>query len=86
MRILTPSILYRYATLVGADTSARANPKDFADIAAVNAYALDPLLWATARQYILPSSDGRLNPRGSISRAELARLVVQALDMRAATL
>ena len=80
------AILYRYATLVGADTSARANPKDFADIAAVNAYALDPLLWATARQYILPSSDGRLNPRGSISRAELARLVVQALDMRAATL
>ena len=75
------AILFRYANVQGADTSARACASDFADIDAVNGYALEPLLWATAKQYILPPSDGRLEPRGSISRAELARLVMRALEL-----
>ena len=76
------AILYRYARLTGADTSARAGAADFPDFDAVNGYAVDAVLWAAAKGYIQPPG-GRLEPRGSISRAELARLSILAKDMSA---
>lgn len=67
-------ILYRYASYLGYDVSARAAIDGFGDHEKVSDYALDGISWAVA-EGLLKGSEGNLNPTSGATRAEVATLM-----------
>lgn len=66
------AILYRYAQLMGYPTTGAADTSTFPDHATVSAYAKDAMAWAVGNGIVAGTSDGRLNPGGTASRAQFA--------------
>ena len=66
------TILYRYATLMGYDVSAKADLTVYPDYASVASYAQDAMAWAVANGIVGGTSQGTLNPAGTASRAQFA--------------
>lgn len=66
------AILYRYAQLMGYPTTGTADTSTFPDHATVSAYAKDAMAWAVGNGIVTGTSDGRLNPGGTASRAQFA--------------
>ena len=66
------AILYRYAQLMGYPTTGAADTSTFPDHATVSAYAKDAMAWAVGNGIVTGTSDGRLNPGGTASRAQFA--------------
>ena len=69
------AMLYRYARLQGADTSAGADLAAYPDGAAVPDYAREALAWAVGAGVLRGRADGRLDGGGTATRAELAVLL-----------
>lgn len=67
-------LLYRYSAYYGCDVSARAPLTGFSDCQRVSDFAQEGLSWAVA-EGLMVGSDGRLDPTGSASRAEVATLL-----------
>lgn len=67
-------LLYRFSAYYGYDVSARASLTGFSDSQQVSEFAQEELSWAVA-EGLMVGSDGRLNPTGSASRAEVATLL-----------
>ncbi len=78
------AILYRYAQYKGLDVAARADLGTFPDAASVALYAADPMSWAVGVG-LIAGSDGRLDPMGNATRAQVAvifqRLCANLLGM-----
>jgi len=71
------SIMYRYAYFKGHDMTAAPGALDvFSDRASVSVFAVDPMQWAVTWQVMRGSADGRLLPRNTASRAEVAQIVL----------
>lgn len=71
-------MLYNYAKRTGNDTSYSASVyNSFPDTSAVSSYAVEPLKWATS-QGIINGSDGKLNPQGTATRAQIAAILHNA--------
>ena len=72
------AFLFRYANAQGmaaaADTGAL---KDFTDRGAVSAYAVEPLSWAVEQGLVNGYADGRLNPQGQATRAQIAAILTR---------
>ena len=68
------SILYRYARLCDRDLSPAASLTAFADHASVSGYAREALSWAVGSG-LIGGSNGRLNPSGTATRAEIAAIL-----------
>ncbi|MBP1737674.1 MAG: hypothetical protein H6Q60_1555, partial [Oscillospiraceae bacterium] len=70
------TMLYRYAGSpeTSGDFSA------FQDADMVSSYAEDALKWAVAQGIVAGTEDGRLNPAGTASRAEVATILVRYLS------
>lgn len=70
------AFLFRYANAqdmaAAADTGAL---KDFTDRSAVSAYAVEPLSWAVEQGLVNGYADGRLNPQGQATRAQIAAIL-----------
>ena len=66
-------MLYRYA---GAKKTA-ANLDKFADAKAVSDYAQDAVQWAVANGILQGDEKGMLNPKGTLTRAEAATILVR---------
>ena len=66
------AILYRYAQLMGYPTTGAADTSTFPDHATVSAYAKDAMAWAVGNGIVTGTSNGRLNPGGTASRAQFA--------------
>ena len=68
------AILCRYAQYKQYGTSASASLSAFSDAAAVSTYAEAPLSWAVAEK-LVNGTDGKLLPRASATRAQVAAIL-----------
>ena len=76
-------ILYRYADYLGLDTDTGYIPDkyyDFSDYQSVSRYATNAMSWCVNKG-IVNGSDGRLNPQGTATRAEVATILMNVEDI-----
>ena len=73
------TILYRYTSGQGIDTSARADLSSFPDAGNVSSYAEDPICWAVA-EGLINGSDGKLLPQGNATRAQVATILMRFIE------
>ena len=69
------TILYRYAASLELDLTIRDPLTDFVDVAEVADYAKDPMSWCVAVGLINGKPGGLLDPNGTASRAEVAKIL-----------
>ena len=68
-------ILYNYAKSCGCDVSASGDKAQFADGAMVSAWAADAMEWAVGAGLITGKGKGNLDPRGNVTRAQVASVL-----------
>ena len=74
------AVLYRYAGNLGLDTDTGFIPDkyyDFSDYQSVSRYATNAMSWCVNKG-IVSGSDGKLNPQGTATRAEVATMLMNA--------
>ena len=65
-------LLWRCAAVLGLDAAAPAAPDGFPDAGETSDWAADAVAWAVGAGLLRGDADGRLDPRGETTRAELA--------------
>ncbi len=72
------TFLYRYAKYVGVDVSASedASISDYTDADSISAYASDSMLWAIENGIINGMGDNTLEPLGTATRAQVAKVIM----------
>lgn len=79
------TFLYRYAVHTGADTSTAGNLyAAFPDTGSVSSWAKTAMQWAVNRG-IINGSGGKLNPKGTATRAQVAQMFYNAKDVLTST-
>lgn len=73
------TILYRYAKQKGYDVSKSAALTGFSDADKVRGYAAEAMQWAVA-EGLLQGSNGKLNPQGSATRAQVATILMRFME------
>lgn len=73
------TILYRYAKQKGYDVSKSAALTGFSDADKVSGYASEAMQWAVA-EGLLQGSNGKLNPQGSATRAQVATILMRFME------
>ena len=73
------AILYRYAKQKGYDVSKSAALTGFSDADKVSGYAAEAMQWAVA-EGLLQGSNGKLNPQGSATRAQVATILMRFME------
>lgn len=73
------AILYRYAKLKGYHVSKSAALTAFSDADKVSGYAAEAMQWAVA-EGLLQGSNGKLNPQGSATRAQVATILMRFME------
>ena len=73
------TILYRYAKQKGYDVSKSAVLTAFSDADKVSGYAAEAMQWAVA-EGLLQGSNGKLNPQGSATRAQVATILMRFME------
>lgn len=75
-------MLCTYAASIGVDTDAVFTPDkyyDFADYLSVSRYAANAMSWCV-NAGVINGADGKLNPKGTATRAEVATMLMNAQD------
>lgn len=75
------TILYRYADYAGLDTSAEGSLGSFTDSGKVSSYAREPMSWAVGAGLISGVGEGRLDPGGSATRAQVAAIFTRFMAL-----
>ncbi len=70
------TILYRYCSGKGIDTSKQGSLSGFPDVGKVSSYAKTALQWTVA-EGIIGGSDGKLLPQGNATRAQVATILMR---------
>jgi hypothetical protein len=70
------AMLYRCARHKGEDTSARNDLSAFNDADEISAFATEAMVWANGAGLINGLGDGRLAPRGTATRAQVATILL----------
>lgn len=73
------TILYRYAKQKGYDVSKSAALTAYSDAGKVSGYAAEAMQWAVA-EGLLQGSNGKLNPQGSATRAQVATILMRFME------
>lgn len=73
------TILYRYASGIGLDTTASEDLERFPDGNVVSDYAKHALRWAVA-EGLINGSDGQLLPQGNATRAQVAAIMMRFIE------
>ena len=73
------TILYRYAKQKGYDVSKSTALTAFSDADKVSGYASEAMQWAVA-EGLLQGSNGKLNPQGSATRAQVATILMRFME------
>ena len=71
------AILYRYATYLGMDVSARSELSGYGDAGKISNYAKEAMSWAVATGLIRGITGTVLSPGGSATRAQAATLAIR---------
>ena len=66
------TMLYRYAQMKGYSVSGGISIAGYPDVGSVASYAQEALSWAVGNGIVQGTTDGRLNPTGTASRAHFA--------------
>lgn len=69
------TILYRYAQMQGYTTTGGTDISSFPDSNAVAAYAQEAISWSVGNSIVGGTTDGRLNPNGTATRAQFATIL-----------
>ena len=69
-------LLYRYAQYKGYGTSASGSLAAFVDSASVSDWATQAMSWAVANGIINGKDGSRLDPQGTATRAEMAKILM----------
>jgi len=69
------TMLYRYAAALGKDVTKKADLSSFKDGSKVNTWASDGMRWACANNVIGGKDGNRLDPQGSATRNEIAKMI-----------
>ena len=75
------AVLYRYAGVLGLDQTGRESLSRFTDSGSISAYAVTAMEWSVAADLISGMGDGRVAPRSTATRAEVAT-VLKAMTIR----
>lgn len=79
------TFLYRYAARTGANISTEGTLySQFTDTASVSSWAKTAMQWAVNRS-IISGNNGKLNPKGKATRAQVAQMFFNAKDVLAST-
>ena len=73
------TILYRYCSGKGIDTSKQGSLSGFPDADKVSSYALTAMQWTVA-EGIIGGSDGKLLPQGNATRAQVATILMRFIE------
>ena len=76
---ITFDVLRRYLELKGYDVSKSAALTAFSDADKVSGYAAEAMQWAVA-EGLLQGSNGKLNPQGSATRAQVATILMRFME------
>ena len=68
------TILYRYANVIGLDTSTKSSLSGFPDSGETSSWASDAMQWAVSVGLFQGDGHGALNPKGDATRAQVATL------------
>ena len=71
------TILFKYATMVGIDTSNRTDISQYTDSGSVSDWALEAMSWAIAEGLVQGRSDMMIDPESTATRAEAATLFME---------
>ena len=76
------TLLYRYATTFGTlvKDAPGADLKSYADADSVAAYAEEAMSWAVGNGIMSGTTDGKLNPTGTTTRAHVAKMLAMYLE------
>ena len=74
------AIMYRYAGYKGVDTSAAGDLSQFSDQSQIANWARGNVEWTVGYGLISGRSDGTLDPKGNITRAETAAILQRFLE------
>lgn len=77
------TLLYRYAQMQGYKIFGSADIAAYPDSASVAVYAREAMAWAVGNGIIAGTSDGRLNPGGTATRAQFA-VIIHRFDQKIA--
>ena len=72
-------ILYRYAEYKGYDVSSSVELTSFSDASSVSSYAKKYMKWTVA-EGLIQGSNGKLNPKGNATRAEIAAILKRFVE------
>ena len=72
---------YRYANLLGLDTSSKASLNDFRDGNEVSPWASDAMRWAVSVGLFQGDGNGALNPKNDATRAEVAAIIERMIKL-----
>ncbi len=74
------TILYRYVGSLGLSTGQKGSLSSFSDQGSVSSWAKDAVQWAVGAKLINGKSDGRLDPGGNASRAEVSTILQRLIS------
>jgi hypothetical protein len=70
------TLLYRYSEAMGLDVSAQADLSKYSDASQISAWALNTMKWAVGAGIVSGRTAATLAPKGQISRAEAAEVLM----------
>lgn len=71
------AILFRYADYLNCDTSVRASLAGYKDGNAISSYAYNAMSWANAVGLINGVGNGKIDPKGKATRAQVAAILMR---------
>ena len=69
------TMLYRYAKFKKMNTTTIGGLSKFSDSGSISGYAIDAMSWAVSKGLISGTSDGKLTPGSTATRAQLAAIL-----------
>ena len=75
------TILYRYANVIGLDTSTKSSLSGFPDGGETSSWASDAMAWAVSVGLFQGDDTGALNPGGEATRAQVATLMMRVVKL-----
>ena len=74
-------MLFRYAKLLGLDTSGRSALNGFTDGEKTSSWASEAMQWAVSAGLFKGDNTNALNPKGDATRAEVATLMQRLVGL-----
>ena len=74
-------IMYNFTKAMGYDITGSASLDKFSDSASVHSWAADAMKWAAGTGIMSGNTDGTLNPRGTATRAQVATIMMNYVEV-----